>query len=291
MPPPAVFLRPLAASGPTSSYATPVRYAVYPEQALIDDVPIRATLKQFAGHWEGDLAGSVRGRVVIDRRSGQVTPSSWIANDLKVPIDGGVLLYIDPRFQGDIPATPFGLERSYRGMALGTTPAAFNVLAVGIPEIPAGEQTRGPLGARLYREIGEDYASWARRANRREADRPDLPTLFALQVNNWSRPNNFAEAAYLASTRDLYLSASRGRPEDFDNAGRFISTAGLPDIDVSHWLMEGQAVLLLSTAEPGPAVLRRNGEPMPASQGNTLYRVRLPIGYAGTPQPLRDVGR
>ena len=95
------FLRPLSPGpAPTSWYATPQRYAATPANALLESTPLRATLKQFEGLWQGELNGAVRCELTIDRRSGELTAGSWLQNDLDVPIAGGYLLYTDPRLPG-----------------------------------------------------------------------------------------------------------------------------------------------------------------------------------------------
>lgn len=290
--PPLTYLRPRTPGRRTSTYPTPARYTVYPDEARIEDVPLRATLKQFEGRWEGDVGGAIRGRLIVDRRSGQVTPSSWVANDLPADLVGGVLLYLDPRAPGDLPATVSELRQaSYRHEKLGATPPPFNVLAVPLPALARGTRTQQRLGAGIYQRVAQDFVRWQRATNPREYQRPDLPTLLDLQNDDWAGANSFAAAAFLASTVDFYLHAELSRDNRFDDLGTPVQLIGLPELDISHWLRPGQAVLLYVSEAPAPLTLERNGAPIAASRGNVLYRVRLPVEYVGTPPRLEEFGQ
>ena len=290
--PPLTYLRPRTPGRRTNTYPTPARYTVYPDEARIEDVPLRATLKQFEGRWEGDVGGAIRGRLIVDRRAGQVTASSWVANDLPADLVGGVLLYLDPRTPGDLPATVSELRQaSYRRATLGATPPPFNVLAVPLPPLARGTRTQQRLGAALYAGVGQEFARWQQNTNRREYQRPDLPTLLDLQNDDWAGANSFAAAAFLASTIDFYLHAELSRENQFDDLGTPVQMTGLPELDISHWLRPGQAVLLYVSETPARLTLERNGAPVAASRGNVLYRVRLPVEYVGGPPRVEDLGR
>lgn len=292
-------LTPLA-RGPDndSRYATAARYASFPTRAALDDVLMRATLKQLAGHWQGELDGTIRGDLVVSRADGRLTPGSWIANDFTTELAGGFLLFIDPRLdQAGVPCRVAGLTARYRRGAPGSSsekdavPAAMNVLAIRIPAVPAGGQVR-ELGRAVYEQLDKDLRAWRGRArDPSDADRPDLPTLWHEQ-QTWAGMNRLpglrrgpqdpAWAVCLASTRNLHLPTA-GTQLDAPEAT--VSTDGLPELDITHWLVRGQAVLLTWAESPGPPTLHRGGRPLPASAGLTIYRVQLPIRYQGSPPP------
>lgn len=300
-------------------YATAARYTSFPARATLDDVLMRATLKQLAGHWRGELDGTIRGDLVVDRSNGRLTPGSWIANDLPTDLAGGVLLFIDPRQEhAGVPCRAAGLTARYgrpagaaprrvtKGPAdpsegTGPTgaeggpraegpretdaiPPAMNVLAVRIPPVSAGAQTR-ELGRSVYEQLDRELRAW----RGRPADRPDLPTLWHEQ-QTWAGGGFLPGlrrgrqepvwAVWLASTRNLHLPTAGTR---FDEPAPATATDGLPEFDITHWLVRGQAVLLTWTERPGPPTLHRDGRPLPASAGLTIYRVRLPIRYQGLP--------
>jgi len=299
------FLRPLA-SNPRGAarYVTPARYAGFPARAALDNVLMRATLKQVEGFWHGELSGSIRGDLVLDRRTGRLTAASWIANDLPVDLAGAYLLFIDPR-QGKagVPWRAAGLTSIYElPVEEGGTPdvevvpPAINVLTVRIPRVPAGQQVSG-LGQADYQKVDENWVAWARNSNRKRSEmlkaQRDLPTLWHEQ-QAWAGRGTFAflrtgrddpvSATLLASTRNYFLP---NRGDDFDAVGTPISSDGLPELDVTHWLTGGReggvAVLIGWSEVPGPARLLRNGRPLEAVAGLTVYRVRIPIYYAGNP--------
>jgi hypothetical protein len=296
------FLRPLAPDPKGASrYVTPARYAGIPTRATLDDLLMRATLKQVAGYWHGQLGGTIRGDLVVERRTGRLTPASWIANDLGVELAGGYLLFIDPRQDeaGLVPCRAAGLTSLY---ALpesegGVTdappvPPAMNVLAVQIGRIPAGERIER-LGAAEYEKVDANRVSWARNVNRQRSEmlngNRDLPTLWHAQ-QSWAARGARAllhggldapeRMLLLASTRNFYLDNAN---DDFKTVGVPLSTDGLPSMDVTDWLLRGQAVLIAWSPTPGPARLLRNDRPLEALGGLTLYRVRIPLYYAGNP--------
>ncbi len=304
------FLRPLARESRTKNYyVTPARYAGMPARAALDGVLMRATLKQVEGFWHGELAGSVRGDLVVKRENARLTPGSWLLNDFDTDLEGGYLLFIDPRHDNA------GLGVPYRAAGLTTlydhptpahvVPPAVNILAVQVPRIPAGERIGG-LGAAHYAQVDQQWVQWYENWQRRGASNdkrrkekraamPDLRTLHELQ-QAWSGRNNSyghlraglsatLQAVLLASTRSYYLHNDR---QSYESVTLPLSTDGVCDLDLTHWLCQGQAVLICWADEPGPAVLQRNGKPLRAYGGLTVYRVRIPIAYEGRPPRLPE---
>lgn len=267
------YLRPL--SGALAAYAAPLHYVARPGQAALLDTPMRATLKQFEGFWTGSLSGTIRTSLVVDRASGRLTPESWILNDLDEDLAGGYVLYPDPRLRA-APARVAGFETNWRGEPV---PPAVNVIALEVGPIRSGERV-GSLGQadyeRLERHLELAFTGPA-------AMRPDLPSLWLRQNHEWM-PSLFGRfkgdsdlarsAALLLSTRNLYLH----NRDTYDSVGVPVSGQGLTDRDVTHWLMRGQAVLLLLAREPGPARLMGDGAALPVS-GWSLYRVRAPLSF------------
>lgn len=290
------FLRPLTGSGLFQSrYVTPTRYAALPARATLDDVLVRATLKSLEGFWTGTLDGTVRGNLVVDRASGRLTPASWIANELPVDLAGGVLLLVDPRPREEpgVPPRAAGLDRPYTWRRpepleedLAQVPPALNVLAVRVGRVPRSAQVDG-LGRAQYQRVDRQQAEYLRGSGLKRSallqGERDLPTLWHEQ-REWVRAvesplgrDRLPRALLLASTRGLYL---HNRGEDLAAAGVPLTTEGLPDLDITHWLLAGQAVLLAWAEDPGPVVLHVDGRPARSRRGLTFYRVRLPLRYA-----------
>lgn len=294
------FLRPLSRSPKGSSfYVTPARYAAFPGKATLGDVLMRATLKQVEGCWHGDLPGAIRGQLVAERRTGRITPASWIANDLSTAIEDGYLLYIDPRQQDGALGVPWRVNGLTTFYALpesegGTVdpnlhiPPAHNILAVRVGRIAAGQQVNG-LGKPMYDEVDKQRGLW-NPTGRKRTELPDVRTLWHEQ-QGWAHTTvlgglRIEEALLLASTRNYFL---HNKGQDYNAAGTPIGTDGLPDLDITHWLLQGQAVLVGWSNDPGPARLQRNGRPLDLSSGVSFYRVRLAIDYTGDP-PQGDYG-
>jgi hypothetical protein len=53
------------------------------------------------------------------------------------------------------------------------------------------------------------------------------------------------------------------------------------ELDITHWLRPGEAVLLLQADEAGPARLLAGGSEVASSGGQVVIRVRIPLNYAG----------
>lgn len=290
------YLRGMTGIGTETPYATPERYTALPRQGTLQRTPMRATLKQFEGAWQGTVDGAIRAQLTASRKTGEITPDSWISNELEVDLAGGYLLYIDPRLSelGAVPPRVAGLtRRSDRTRYLDSliVPPAVNVLAVQIPPIATGKRLNG-LGQKAYADHARDLLRWQQSATPDPKREPMLPTLWEQQTGLWTnsvraglpfatRIDDGMAASLLASTRDLFLH-SDGSP-NFDKSGTDISTRGLADEDVTHWLIggdgEGVGVLLLYANEPGPAALIKGDRQIPTSSGAALYRVRVPIQW------------
>ena len=221
-------------------------------------------------------------------------------NDFPVDIDGGVLLFIDPRQEMvGVPARAADLTTLYDNPpALAVVPPAMNILAVRLPKIVAGGRA-DRIGSSQYQRVDTDQAKWANnwvgkqdaKGNKRKS-LPDLVTLrdehFVWKLSAFTGGGErTVRRLLLACTRNYYLNNSS--QSNFDSLDTPLTTAGLPDMDITHWLsggrQRGQAVLLCWSDNPGPARLHRDGEPLDPFAGLTLYRVRIPISYQGNPPP------
>ncbi|MGE0482431.1 MAG: hypothetical protein AB7Q17_18385 [Phycisphaerae bacterium] len=263
-------------------YATPQRYEGLAARATLLDAPLRATLKQFEGHWSGELGGAIRAQIAVDAR-GRVEPASWIKNDLTVRLLRGYLLFVDPRVARD-GFRPTLLTRDYRGRA--NVAASNNVLVLELPALAPGERIVD-LGKKEYEKFDTSWAAWSR--NPEGQSEPALPTLFKLH-QDWASMlgiwvtalgaarDSAADAALLLSTRNLYLHCTEN---DDEQLGLAVTTTGLVDCDVSHWLTTTQGVLLLLSDEPGPAALHVGEAPLRSRAGLSLFRVRVPIEVRG----------
>jgi hypothetical protein len=186
--------------------------------------------------------------------------------------------------------TSFKGERiANRNVAKDRGAAAINVLCATVPAVGRGTQV-GNIGRDLYAKLDDDLG---RLTDDVERERRELSlSLWHRQNMDWVeslRPgftsgalDANAAALMLASTRSLYL-ANGSAGVNFEDVGWAATTDGLCELDVTHWLTRGQAILLLLSDSPGPAELHASGQPLASREGRTLYRVRVPINYIGTP--------
>ena len=285
----------------TRLFTTPERYEALPARAELLGTPLRATLKQFQAFWCGATDGRISAALSADRGTGKISLDSWIQNELGVDVYDGYLLYIDPRLSdrdGGVPYRVAGLNQRNDRPTMSNkvwdnekVPPAFNVLALRLPPLGAGGRADQLGRNQEYGRYDDAYYRWSSQEKPDPKDEPWLPTLHALQVESWGDSltsgllggslDRTDRAALLASTRRLYL--HNNNPQGFQTVGRPLNTDGLADHDVMHWLTRGQAVLLLLSDRPGPAVLDVNGTPKESNEGRTLYRVRVPIQYSGRP--------
>lgn len=306
------YLRPMSPPSRVgqSRYATPARYAASPAKAQLSGTLLRASLKQFEGYWSGTLNGTVFGRITVDRSSGRLTPDSWIQNDLPHALQRGVLLYLDPRLdnKGDrAPRRPATATIRVPGQPAGVTmhwsfdpqdsqrredivPAS-NVLMVAIDKINAGGEKFYARNVKEYALTDAAIGRWSLRADRQLSNMPDLPTLRQGQLS-WlgggllDRGMDAYRAALLSSTRNLFLHMKR----DLTRTVASLDCSGMVNVDVTHWLMRGYAVLIAESLAPGPATLHRFGKPQPTRRGVTFYRVRIPITFVGQPPAPPNLG-
>ena len=280
-------------------YTTPERYQAIASEGVLEGTPMRATLKQFQGSWVGTMEGVISGELIADRATGKISRESWILNGLGTDIRVGYLLYIDPRLRdrdGGVPCRIAGLnkrndraEMQNKVWGSDRVPPAFNVLALKLDGIKAGDRL-GNLGSSVvYVNFDARYTRWANEEKPNPTEEPWLPTLRMLQVEDWSSSFGMVgggldgtdAAALKASTRNLFL--HNKATTNFQTVGQPLNTDGLFEHDITHWLTRGQAVLLLISDQPGPADLYIDGDPEEADEGRTLYRVRIPIQYVGNP--------
>lgn len=276
------YLRPLARGNEDARrYATPQRYSSLVDDAALNDVPLRAAAKQFEGEWEGQMIGSIRAQISVDRRSGQIDPASWIKNDLNVQLEGGYLIYLDPR--GDA-IRPFGTNTDYRQLAQSLPPR--HVLAVELAPLKPGAQVAG-LNSDRYRSIREDQLRWEQNQSANRGPMPDLDTLLSAQlttIGGVTSTFKFAtdpawNAAFILSTRNLYAHVQEN---DYTEIGQAVTTSGLTDCDVSHWISQGYGVIIVWSREPGPVQLHADGRAVRSRRGFTVYRVRVPVAVGGS---------
>lgn len=283
------FIRPMTRDPLRKSYfVTADRYTALPAEAALRNTPVRATLKQLEGFWQGPLDGTIRARIVLDRRSGRVTPDSFVVNDLRTDLEGAVLIYTDPRMEANGVPRPAARTTLYdEPSAPASVPPAANIVVLELPAMESRSRS-SDLGARAYAELDVRLGRWAAQKAPPRTGKPDLLTLYA-QQRAWRASGSPVAGVLLASTRNYHLHTQAWLSDQVDAP---LTTAGLFDLEISHWLVSGRtddgrlaggAILFAWGRGGGPARLEVNGAPRESDRGITIYRVQVPLEYIGEP--------
>ncbi|UCG31549.1 MAG: hypothetical protein JSU68_07760 [Phycisphaerales bacterium] len=252
-------------------FLSPQMYRARPVRAQLEDVPLRATLKQFVGDWSGEI--STRVRCELRMSSGEILDASWIENGLDVDLEGCYLLVarFDP-----------SMER-----------AAGLIDVHDVGTIKAGQRIE-----RLGSHVREQADARGGRAARRSEEPQRAPTLKDLH-KQWARdldpsmlpfggpqqreidPENYDKALLLLTTLREYEPETSG------------TGLGDPDMEATHGrtldrsdlLTRDTALLVGFSKDAGPVRLtlrsskkKQNGfETREPREARTMYRVLVPV--------------
>lgn len=253
--------------GTSAKFAAPEAYQARLGGEWLDDVPIRATLKEFTGTWHGPIGGLLDGKLVSLRNTGsdraqipfEFGEGSFLRNSLPVALESCYLFETDELVAGE----------------------SRNVLARCFPlgDLNAGQEwSAAQLRDRLYM-----FLDPAKPADP-PARRPRLP-LLSDQLLRWgaalipmSTNSNeprvpAADSEYISvlllSFSDLIRADSNGRSAIRRTHGR--------SLDCSRLLTPTTALLIGYSKEPGPAVLEVNGVALKPNKARTIYRFVIPV--------------
>ncbi len=253
--------------GTSAKFAAPEAYQARLGGAWLEDVPVRATLKEFTGTWHGPIGGLLDGKLVSYRNVGsdraqvpfEFGDGSFLRNSLPVSLESCYLIETDELVAGE----------------------GRNVLARCFPigDLDAGQElSAAQLRDRLYMLF--DPAKPADPPARR----PRLP-LLSDQLLRWgaalipmsANPNEprvqSADSEYnsvlLLSFSDLIRADSNGRSAVRRTHGR--------SLDCSRLLTPTTALLIGYSKEPGPAVLEVNRVGLKPNKARTIYRFVIPV--------------
>jgi len=271
------FLRPVppARSLAGVSFAAPKRYRLRPAAAILEHVPVRATLKQLEGYWNGQLSGQLQASIrIAPVKTGPDEPTrwlvsqdSWIRNGLGVTLRDCYLLVA----RADPVASPGRTEH-------------IDVYEIRRIEAANRRQTMRELlyaeGApplRIPNTLTSMHQAWAARLARFGAAQPDRQPAF--------EPQDYARALMLLTTlREYAVSAGEV------TTGAYYTVLPRPSGEIVFWLecsdmLTKQTALLVGFADdPGPIRLcvrtggRQGGfRPLSVSRAVTAYRIRIPV--------------
>jgi hypothetical protein len=276
-------------------FADPQAYRLVPASALIEDVRIRGTLKQFEGRWEGRTGGKITAQVTVRQEPGsktdwRITPESYLVNELGVTLEGCYLL--QPRFDILAPLDrDSDLQNSLRRHdQIYSFPLGDGVLAKDGGRVllaplcySAGDQGKEFQPA-IDRQLKHAHANWV------------VPFRGAIEsvVGSGDEEeeaislDHFDSAVLLLSTLGdfdpMEYAAKRGIAAGFASMLKTWSRDRLRQLDLRERLERDCVYLIGFARDPGPIRLcRRQGgrdftplEP-DANDCRTVYRVRIPV--------------
>ncbi len=266
----------------TEEFVAPQSYEIANASELIEKLPVRATVKELDGYWDGTLDGRLEATLVmapvrLTGRSESVdrfVRGTAIKNRLGVDLHDCYLL-VNPDEYG----------------VLG--PAGINCFFLG--DIPASGS-----GADLDENSSSVRANYFDRADPRDSNskesertRGQLP-LLSKAMKEWSN----GLKSVLGSDQLQNLGGGEGRDANAERALLLLSTLSAYDpdakegmgfssttllrthgrrLDCLHQLNRQQAILISFASKPPPVTINIDGKRLFATHGLSMYRFTIPI--------------
>ncbi len=261
-------------------FADTRRYPAVPAHALLENVPIRATLKQLEGYWHGDLRGRIKADVRLQRNAATngwvVSPDSTLqlmdfGHDLK-----DCMLILSPQLDTD----NFGPSRN----------SAMSIHPIG--DLKDNEAV--DLYSRMYRyvaTINPDEA-WRELERQRQLDEQHRKWVADLKAMTSSTATKTLWATLLLTTFNEYVPDSN---PDYYGIQTAVSSEYAQWMDRSNVIQPDTALLVgVAVDDPGPVQLfYRSGagefKYLKPKESLVVYRVTIPVQRPGlaerTPNP------
>jgi hypothetical protein len=260
------YLHPLPTSRARTArgYVAPESYYLRAGQAIMEAVPIRATLKRLQGYWFGQLEGSFSAMIEVDT-SYPIDVRGWVRNDLGVDLhDCWLIVAKTDRMGGEARDQQIFAHQIARTLRTGGGP-----YPIGSDIGPALAQTNW-LGLKEIQTrwagrfmLGGGGGGWQRTSQEPKFEMDKFPT-----------------ALMLLTTMDEYDETAAARRQRLELA----RTHGL-HLDRCHLLTEDTAMMVGFADTPGPVRLdvRPGGQegarwrPIPPEFGHTMFRFFIPV--------------
>lgn len=251
-----------------SHFVASERYGSTFAGTLLTNVPIRATLRQFQGRWDGALNGTLNAKLVMRRQAGrdEVDEGSFIENNLGVNLTRCFILETGEELAGedrvvlcrcldlgDLPKAGEGAHLAWQEIRRrlyekpesksdSDNPTVRNPPPLAVDALSTWVSM---LGTIRWQEDEADS-----RAARFTADQ-EYAALLVLSFMNMARPD--------ASRRfDLTRSLGRG-------------------LDCSHEITRTTAVLVAYSEDPAPVTLEVDRVNLEPARSRTIYRFVIPV--------------
>jgi hypothetical protein len=280
------FLKPLPTGGNvftgSSGYADPARYRFVPASAVIEDVSIRATLKQFEGRWSGQLRRTIDADITLAWATGEkgervpkIGEGSKITNQLGHALTN---CYLIQSWRNAF--TPTGVQ---------AMPRDDWILVHPIGTIADGEQidvaqriyTDWATGAALDldewsgRILGEYHKEWARDFRNTLSAFGGGSEVVKVRLEQYQ--DALLMLTTLAAHDPMNLSDTA-----LSRAGFDFSRHPCRQLDRCDELTTGRLMLIGFAEDQGPVTLctrtgNRPFEPLRPEQAYTMYRFSIPV--------------
>ncbi len=244
-------------------FVAPDQYVSTRAGAFLNEVPVRATLKEFVGHWDGYLDGRLEARLVVDKDH-MFGEGSYIRNNLgfalkycyiledRAPTSTGRALTTrcleleelppsEPGKEFDLEA--FRLELYYDPAQAGAAPSAIENRRLGLDARVTAWRKELPGGAVNLTGIDPPAAQ-------RLSGRQEIASMLLLSVFN-------------------LIDQEDARQELHRSFGR--------TLDCTHLITRETAVLIGFAESRPPAVLEVNGRNLYPEKALTMYRFVIPV--------------
>lgn len=256
-------------SSSETSFVASDTYRLAQAGTSVEGVPVRATLKEFEGHWHGEIGGTLEARLFVDRR-GRITEESFIRNELGVTLSDCYLIEGSQDIAGE------------RGRSAGL------VRCYSVGQLAAKGEKSSLSGEAFVHRIYDDLKSPAN-ADGSPAQRKGAELYLSTFIDIWRR-NGVGLGSMMGQTAPktnvvtdaghapfLLLSVyNLIEPPSKDDVWNLERSFGRR-LDCSHWITKQTAVLIGFSQDTPPAVLqigRANERP---ERALTMYRFLVPV--------------
>jgi hypothetical protein len=285
-------LEPRTTVNATAGFTDPGRYQLMPSTAEILNVPVRATLKQFEGRWQGDLRGTVLSSVAaapvyLPKNDAELSEEvygfsedSWIENGLETDLHDCQLYFVER----DLVSPQNLLMLDQRGGSF-----IYPLYVFGLGRIESGERvnlyerifqtSEGemiPLDAFKRQTLDGIQLSWGRSfIPRGETFGGVDEKLPDYRFDHYQNVILLATVLGDVSPTKFGISSFQGL--------RVFSRGRLRHLDVGHLLTSHSALLVGFADDAGPARLcvrphgRTEYKPVEPEEPRTVYRFVIPV--------------
>ncbi len=277
-------LRPVSKSEsmdlPDSRFVASERYESSLAGTAMENVPLRATLKEFLGTWHGSLPGKLDAALVAKRNLGADTDriryefadGSYLNNNLGVALRDCLLIAMPPLQESTEEVAGERDLVTYHYYWLGDIAKSGDASQLSTDELrrrlytePTTDAGKAPERVKKLQLISDVMNDWEKSMTwLGGTDDPAAP-----QRRPTTTPQQENAPLLILSTFNLIRSSG-------SEGLRFMRTYGRA-LDCTHQLTKRTAILIGWSDEPSPVVLEKNLTALRPERARTLYRFIIPV--------------